>query len=127
MEIQYYLSKYKENAGYRRKYDEAVDKEKILQSYEEQLALFDLAKEKLQGYGIIPNIRELDRVTADLKELEQKESELEMQYEKASAERDDLKQKYRNITEYLGIESPQRKTYREVNTNDNHRHSSPHH
>ena len=104
-EIRYYLTKYKENVSYRRRYDEAEDKERFLQAYEEKLALFDMAKDKLQGFGITPNIRELKQVNADISGMEKRVSELEMKLETVSKERRDLEQKYRNITEYLGIEN----------------------
>jgi len=104
-EIRYYLTKYKENVSYRRRYDEAEDKERFLQAYEEKLALFDMAKDKLQGFGITPNIRELNQVNADISGMEKRVSELEMKLETVSKEKRDLEQKYRNITEYLGIEN----------------------
>ncbi len=82
-----------------------MDKERFLQAYEEKLALFYMAKDKLQGFGITPNIREFKQVNADISGMEKRVSELKMKLETVSKERRDLEQKYRNITEYLGIEN----------------------
>jgi len=64
-----------------------------------------MAKDKLQGFGITPNIRELKQVNADIEDMENRISVLEMRLEAVSKERRDLELKYRNITEYLGIEN----------------------
>ena len=72
--------------------------------HDEQLTLFDGARNKLKQLGIKPNISELKQVNSDVLELEKREAELEKKYESAKKETKDLEQKYRNITEYLGIE-----------------------
>lgn len=103
-EIRYYLQQYKDNAPFKQQYNNSRDKEKYYMNHEEQLPLFDGAKNKLREYGIKPNISELKQVSLDIENLERKESELEMKYDYVKKEAADLKQKYKNITEYLGLD-----------------------
>ena len=71
--------------------------------HEEQLTLFDGARNKLREYGIKPNISELKQVTDDLENLENREKELERKRDAIRTEIKELEQKYENITRYLGI------------------------
>ena len=103
-EIRYYLRQYKDNAPFKQQYNNSRDKEKYYMNHEEQLSLFDGASNKLREYGIKPNISELKQVSLDIENLERKESELEMKYDSVKKEAADLKQKYKNITEYLGLD-----------------------
>ena len=103
-EIRYYLQQYKDNAPFKQQYNNSRDKEKYYMNHEEELALFDGARNKLREYGIKPNISELKQVSLDIENLERKESELEMKYDSVKKEAADLKQKYKNITEYLGLD-----------------------
>lgn len=70
-----------------------------------QLILFDGAKNWLQNKGIQPNISELEQVNNDIKALEKKEAELEKKCSEGRKSVRDLEQKYRNITQYLGIDN----------------------
>ena len=70
--------------------------------HEEQLTLYDGAKNKLQEYGIKPHISALRQVDNDIAELEIQVRSLEQKYDSAKKEAKDLEQKYQNITEYLG-------------------------
>ncbi len=72
--------------------------------HDEELTLFDGARNKLKQLGIRPNISELRQVNSDVEELEKREAELEKKYESAKKETKDLEQKYRNIMDYFGIE-----------------------
>ena len=101
-EIRYYLQQYKDNAPFKQQYNNSRDKETYYMNHEEQLSLFDGARNRLREYGIKPNISELKQVNLDIENLEKKESELEMKYDSVKNEAADLKQKYKNITEYLG-------------------------
>ena len=74
---------------------------------EMQLILFDGAKNWLQNKGIRPNISELEQVNNDVKALEKKEAELEKKCRECKKSVHDLDQKYRNITQYLGIDKKQ--------------------
>ena len=76
--------------------------------HDEQLTLFDGAINKLKQPGIKPNISELKQVENDLEELEKRESDLEKDYYSARKETGNLEQKYRNITEYLGIDKDEK-------------------
>ncbi len=104
-EIRHYLLQYKETAPYRQRYNNAKDKEAYAMKHDEQLTLFDGARNKLKQLGIKPHISELKQIENDLAELEKRESDLEKDYYSARNETRDLEQKYRNITEYLGIEN----------------------
>ena len=103
-EIQHYLLQYKETAPYRQKYNNSNDKEAYAMKHDEQLTLFEGARNKLKQLGIKPNISELRQVNSDVEELEKREAELEKKYESAKKEMKDLEQKYRNIIDYFGIE-----------------------
>ena len=103
-EIQYYLLQYNETAPYRQKYNNSKDKEDYAMKHDEELTLFDGARNKLKQLGIRPNISELRQVNSDVEELENREAELEKKYESAKKEAKDLEQKYRNIIDYFGIE-----------------------
>ena len=45
-----------------------------------------------------------------MEELEKREADLEKKYECAKKESRDLEQKYRNITEYLGLDKDERES-----------------
>ena len=104
-EIRYYLIQYRDNAPFRQEYNNSRDQEAYFMDHEEQLTLFDGARNKLREYGIKPNISELKQVTDDLENLENREKELERKRDSIRKEIKELEQKYINITEYLGIES----------------------
>ena len=112
-EIRHYLLQYKETAPYRQRYNNAKDKEAYAMKHDEQLTLFDGARNKLKQLGIKPNISELKQVENDLAELEKRESDLEKDYYSARNETRDLEQKYRNITEYLGIDNDEKQKEQE--------------
>ena len=95
-EIRHYLLQYKENAPYRQRYNNAKDKEAYAMKHDEQLTLFDGARNKHKQLGIKPNISELKQVKKDLSELERRDSDLEKEYDSARKETRDLEQKYRN-------------------------------
>ena len=120
-EIQYYLQQYKDNAPFKQEYNNSRDQESYFMEHEEQLTLFDGAKNKLLEYGIRPNISELKHVTADIENLENRVVELEQKYTAEKKEAADLEQKYRNITEYLGISAdrnnPEKKHSRKADKN----------
>jgi len=101
-EIQYYLNQYKDNAPFMQQYNNTRNKEDYFMQHEEQLTLYDGAKNKLQEYGIKPHISALRQVDQDIAELEMKVRSLEKKYDTARKKAKDLEQKYRNITEYLG-------------------------
>ncbi len=109
-EIQYYLLQYKENAPYKQQYNKTGNKEAYFMKHDEQLTLYDGAKSKLQEYGIKPHISELKQVNSDVAELEKREADLEKKFECAKKESRDLEQKYRNITEYLGLDKDERES-----------------
>lgn len=83
-------------------YNNTRNKEDYFMQHEEQLTLYDGAKNKLQEYGIKPHISALRQVDQDIAYLEKKELSLEQKYDSARKEAKDLDQKYRNITEYPG-------------------------
>ena len=112
-EIRHYLLQYKETAPFRQRYNNAKDKEAYAMKHDEQLTLFDGARNKLKQLGIKPNISELKQVEKDLAELEKSESDLEKEYDSTRNETRDLEQKYRNITEYLGIDNDEKKKEQE--------------
>ena len=101
-EIQYYLLQYRDNAPFKQEYNNSKDQEEYYMEHEEQLTLFDGARNKLREYGIRPNISELKQITSDLKNLEKRQAELEQNYDSVKKETTELEQKYRVITEYLG-------------------------
>ncbi len=103
-EIQYYLLQYKETAPYRQRYNNAKDKEAYAMKHDEQLTLFDGARNKLKQLGIKPNISELKHVNRDIEDLEDRASVLEKKYSSSRKDVWDLEQKYKTITKYLGIE-----------------------
>ena len=72
--------------------------------HEEQLTLYDGAKNKLQEYGIKPHISALRQVDKDIAELDQKQILYEKKYESYRKEVKELEHTYQNITEYLGID-----------------------
>ena len=111
-EIRHYLLQYKETAPFRQRYNNAKDKEAYAMKHDEQLTLFDGARNKLKQLGIKPNISELKQVENDLAELEKRESDLEKDYS-ARNETGDLEQKYRNITKYLGIDNDEKQKEQE--------------
>ncbi len=123
-EIRHYLLQYKETAPYRQRYNNAKDKEAYAMKHDEQLTLFDGARNKLKQLGIKPNISELKQVENDLAELENKEAELEKKYESAKKEPMDLEQKYRNITEFLGLDKDEKKKEREKSSRNQKNQSS---
>jgi len=51
--------------------------------HDEQLALFDGARNKLKQLGIKPNISELKQVENDLAKLKKREADLEKKYDSA--------------------------------------------
>ena len=102
-EIRHYLLQYKETAPYRQRYNNAKNKEAYAMKHDEQLTLFDGARNKLKQLGIKPNISELKQVENDLAELEKRETDLEKKYDSARKETRDLELKYRNITDYLEL------------------------
>ena len=107
-EIHHYLTDYKDNRPFKIRYEKSKDPDRYFRMHEMQLILFDGAKNWLQKMGIRPNITELDQVNSDIKALESKESELEKKRNEARKAVRDLEQKYRNITEYLGINKDER-------------------
>ena len=112
-EIRHYLLQYKETAPFRQRYNNAKDKEAYAMKHDEQLTLFDGARNKLKQLGIKPHISELKQIENDLAELEKRESVLEKEYDSARNETRDLEQKYRNITKYLGIDNDEKKKEQE--------------
>ncbi len=102
-EIQHYLIQYKETSPYRQRYNNSKDKEAYAMKLDEELTLFDGARNKLKQLGIKPNISELKQVNIDVEKLEKREADIEERYSSSKKEVRDLEQKYRNITEYLGI------------------------
>lgn len=106
-EIQHFLNDYKENRPYKIRYEKSKDPDRYLRMQEMQLILFDGAKNWLQNKGIQPNISELEQVNNDIKALEKKEAELEKKCSEGRKSVRDLEQKYRNITQYLGIDKEQ--------------------
>ncbi len=106
-EIQHFLNDYKENRPYKIRYEKSKDPDRYLRMHEMQLILFDGAKNWLQNKGIQPNISELEQVNNDIKALEKKEAELEKKCSEGRKSVRDLEQKYRNITQYLGIDKEQ--------------------
>ncbi|MBQ7613618.1 MAG: hypothetical protein IJU77_01095, partial [Butyrivibrio sp.] len=103
------LLQYKETAPYRQAYNNSKDKETYAMKHDEQLTLFDGARNMLKKKGIRPNISELRQVNKDVEELEKREAEIEKKYDSARKEAKDLEQKYRNVTEYLGCDKEQKK------------------
>ena len=103
-EIQYYLNQYKDNAPFMQQYNNTRNKEDYFMQHEEQLTLYDGAKNKLQEYGIKPHISALRQVDKDIAELDQKQILYEKKYESYRKEVKELEHTYQNITEYLGID-----------------------
>ena len=117
-EIQHYLLQYKETALYRQAYNNSKETEAYAMKHDEQLTLFDGARNMLKKKGIRPNISELRQVNKDVAELEKREAEIEKKYDSAKKEAKDLEQKYRNVTEYLGYDKEQKKHERERSSRD---------
>ena len=69
-EIQYYLNQYKDNAPFMQQYNNTRNKEEYFMQHEEQLTLYDGAKNKLREYGIKPHISALRQIDKDIAELE---------------------------------------------------------
>ena len=86
--------------------------------HDEQLTLFDGARNMLKKKGIRPNISELKQVNKDVAELEKREAEIEKKYDSAKKEAKDLEQKYRNVTEYLEYNKEQKTHEREISSRD---------
>lgn len=107
-EIQHYLKDYKDNRPFKIRYEKSKDPDRYFRMHEMQLILFDGAKDQLKKIGITPKMEELDQVNADIKALEKHESDLEKKYAEAKKSAGDLEQKYRNITEYLGLDKDSR-------------------
>ena len=103
-EIQYYLIQYRDNAPFKQEYKNSKDPEAYYMDHEEQITLFDGAKNKLREYGIKPNVSELKQIEEDIETLEKKEAALEKKYNAVKKDTADLEQKYQTITEYLGID-----------------------
>ncbi len=117
-EIQHYLLQYKETAPYRQAYNNSRDKETYAMKHDEQLTLFDGARNMLKKKGIRPNISELKQVNKDVSELEKREAEIEKKYDSAMKDAKDLEQKYHNVTEYLGYDKEQKTHEREISSRD---------
>ena len=117
-EIQHYLLQYKETAPYRQAYNNSKDKETYAMKHDEQLTLFDGARNMLKKKGIRPNISELKQVNKDVAELDKREAEIEKKYDSAKKEAKDLEQKYRNVTEYLEYNKEQKTHEREISSRD---------
>ena len=117
-EIQHYLLQYKETAPYRQAYNNSKDKETYAMKHDEQLTLFEGARNMLKKKGIRPNISELRQVNKDVEELEKREAEIEKKYDSARKEAKDLEQKHRNVTEYLRYDKEQKKHENEKQSSD---------
>ena len=103
-ELKHYLEQYRDNLPYHRKYKSARDPERYFRNHEAQILLFDGARRKLAQIGVIPRMSALLQIDSDLKELVSRQAELKTIYRSAAKERKDLERKYRNVTEYLGMD-----------------------
>ena len=102
-ELKYYLEQYKDNLPFHERYKKSKDPDRYMRMHETQLILFDGARRKLKQMGISPKMSLLNQITSDLRELSNKQAELEKKYRTAANERIILVQKLQNITAYLGL------------------------
>ena len=80
-----------------------------MRMHESRIILFNGVKSKLRQMGIAPKMSLLNQVNSDLEMLALKQADLEKRYRTASKERRALKEKYNNITHYLGIDAGESK------------------
>ena len=100
-EIMKYAEQYQNNESFYKRYEKALDQDRIFQKYETQIILFTGAERMLQRKGIDPKHINPEKLRSYYKELLQRKQELQNSFKQEEDKIQQLQLLNKNLNDYL--------------------------